>query len=503
LVDLRRRAGFIMMTTRRECLVGISAMALAACKSSGPTRPPAQSAEGRPINKPSPGGGDASLHNYTPEAFGAVGDGVTNDSEAIAEMSDAINRKGGGAQIVLRATTYIVGQQLGLNQSTASPGYGFTPAPVLTLDGCARPIKILGNGARLRCADGLRFGTFDPATGQPTYHSLPYTEWGERSAPYEAMILIQNCTGDVYVEDLELDGNLSSLRMGGPYGDTGWQLPADGLRLVNNRGNETIVRVHSHHHARDGVLIIGIADRATPSVFQALNSEYNARQGCSLIAGKKYSFENCQFNHTGKAGLMSAPGAGFDLEAELAPIREISFSTCEFSNNAGVGMGADSGDIENVTFDSCRFVGTTNWSAWPNKPYIRFKDCAFVGTLVHAFSDPDPQRAAQFSNCSFLDDPALTPTKEVYSFAGACVNLAVSQNVLFDGCRFDLKFASVLPWSWYAIYNNCIMSQFSTELAHPKGTYTGKCQINGTVELDGAVIHGDVTVNGQLVPRTA
>jgi hypothetical protein len=200
---------------------------------------------------------------------------------------------------------------------------------------------------------------------------------------------------------------------------------------------------------------------------------------------------------------MSAPGAGFDLEAEDSPIREIGFSGCEFSNNSGVGLVADSGDTEGVTLDNCRLIGTTVWSAWPNKPRFRFNNCQFIGAVVHPFSDSDPARAARFTNCSFLDDPSLTPTGQVYSAGDPCVNMAVSDNVLFDGCQFDLKYTSVLPWSWYALYNNCTMNQASAVHAHPAGTYSGVCTINGAVDTYGIVVAGDLTINGQLMPRAS
>jgi len=433
----------------------------------------------------------------TPEQFGAVGDGVTNDTAAFAAMTSYVNRRRGG-DIALRPTTYIVGAQA----PDPLAGYSFGPVDIMHFQGCSKPLSIAGNGARLRCANGLRFGTFDPATGQPTYHSMPYTASGERASPYRAMIMAEGCSGGIDIRDIELDGNLGRLWIGGQYGDTGWQLPACGLWLGANACNEQVTNVYSHHHALDGVYIDGVADRISLSTLQQVVSEYNARQGCSIVGGRNYAFANCRFNHTGKAGLMSAPGAGVDIEAEVKPIRDLSFLSCEFSNNTGVGMVADSGDSEGARFDGCRFVGTITWSAWPYKPHFRFANCQFVGAVVHAFPDQDPDRATQFINCAFLDDPTLSPTGQVYGPSQSIVNLAESVNVLFDGCRFDLQKESLLPWSWNAIYNNCTMSQVSTDLAHPKGTYTGICRIDGNIELYGAIILGDLTVNGQLMPRT-
>ena len=436
--------------------------------------------------------------NYiTPEQFGARGDGITNDTVAFQKMSAFINQRRGGV-IALRSTTYLVGQQEG---SDPAGIYAWAPSDVMAFKRCNKQLAIIGNGARLRCTDGLKYGTFDPATGLPTSHPMPYTGRGEAAAPYTAMIRAEGCTGGVDISNLELDGNVRGLLVGGQYGDIGWQLPADGLALFNNNCREQVTQVYSHHHGRDGFYVDGAPGRLSSSVLQNVVGEYNGRQGCSLVAGCNYSFVNSKFNRTGRAGLMSPPAAGVDIEAEVETIRNIKFSGCEFSDNYGVGLLADSGDTQGVTVENCRIIGTTNWSAWPYKPDFRFSGCEFVGAVVHPFPDPDPTRATQFTNCAFLDDPALSPTGEVYQLDEPIVNMAESVNVLFDACQFKLTNQLVLPWSWNAIYNNCTMSQLSPTLAHPKGTYRGVCTIEGPVELYGAIIEGSLTVNGQLVPQ--
>src|SRR5437763_16190605 len=241
-----------MLMRRRECLALIGMLTIAGCGSGGSSGgPPAGAGAPTPPPTPAP---TPTPQTFTPESFGATGDGITNDTHAFAQLSAAVNAAGGGT-VILRGTTYLVGAHV----PDPASAYAFGPGTIMKFDGCAQDLKIMGNGARLRCADGLRFGTFNPLTGLPTQHSLPYYETGELASPYLAMISVENCRGVVYIENVELDGNLANLLIGGPYGDTGWQIPAYGLRLVNNLGSEHITNVHTHHQPVDGVLIDGAA----------------------------------------------------------------------------------------------------------------------------------------------------------------------------------------------------------------------------------------------------
>ena len=490
-----------MKLTRRESLAALITLGVASGCNFSPaaTWTPARAspADGS-SNKPAPGSGMALLDQFTPEDFGATGDGQTNDTEAFQRMSEAVNANGGGT-IILSKTTYIVGA----HRADPDSLYAFPPADIMKFQGCSRPLTIMGNGARLRCADGLRYGTFDRATGLPTHHPMPYVEYGENASPYVGMLNIRDCTATVVVRDLELDGNCQGLTIGGTFGDTGWQIPAMGLWLWNNTGGEQLENIHTHHHGQDGMYLTAASDRTASTYVKNVISEYNARQGCTVGGGANYSFVDCKFNHTGRAGLVSAPAAGFDIEAEQNPIRNLDFTGCEFSNNVGLGMGADSGDSEGAKFDNCRFIGTDCYAAWPRKPFFTFSNCLFVGMIVQTYRDSDnPEKAAKFVGCTFCDDPALSPTGQVYG--GFIADLgAGDQNVLFDNCRFDVRHKALLPYTAKCIYNNCTMFQASDELSFPRGTYTGTNTIVGNVSVVGySTVMGQLTVNGQLVPRT-
>jgi hypothetical protein len=179
----------------------------------------------------------------------------------------------------------------------------------------------------------------------------------------------------------------------------------------------------------------------------------------------------------------------------------LSFGSCEFSNNSGAGVVGDSGDSEGATFTDCLFVGTTTWSAWPAKPKFSFANCRFVGSICHTYSDTDASRATQFTGCSFLDDPALSPTGQVYGLFIADLGSG-DTNVLFDSCNFTLANAALLPWTLSALYNNCTMSQTASGCAYPRGTYTGTDTIEGNVALYSSKVVGQLTVNGQVIPPT-
>jgi hypothetical protein len=343
---------------------------------------------------------------------GAVGDGATNDTGALQKAAELLQRAGGG-ELTIPPGVYIVGEQTAKTDPGAS-GPFYQDADMFKVQGLAC-LKVSGYGATLRIAEGLRYGGFDPATGEPTDVTS-----GQAFAAHVGRILEIAACAEVWIEGLELDGSNEALLLGGQWGDVDKQTAAAGI-WVNMCLNVTIVDVHSHHHGLDGVTVLhldGPPEKKKPHRLVRVVSEYNGRQALSWIGGWGLECTDCKFNHTGRAinggqPLMSAPRAGLDIEPNGGTdqiSREGLFTRCEFVNNAGAGVVAAAGDGGYSTFVDCTFWGTTNYSLYVTKPGMKFSECRIHGTAVHASDghtdadpSPNPALATSFEDCTFED----------------------------------------------------------------------------------------------------
>jgi hypothetical protein len=424
------------------------------------------------------------------------------NTAAFGRASAAINRAGGGT-LRIPPGIYRVGVQRRPMGGVRGPHQ--VADPIILIEGCRSPVAIVGSGATLRAANGLRFGAFNPTTGAIHKSRLPFLDPSYR-AEAPVMVYVRHCSGSVRIEGLELDGNRQNYVLGGEWGDAGRQIGGDGLICEGNTGGVLIKDLRSHNHGRDGMMLVhgGLTARSPryPVSLSNIWCDRNGRQGLSWVGGTQLTATQCRFTRTARGAWGSAPGAGLDIEAEGSVCRNGRFVECEFSDNGGVGMVADSGDSADMVFERCKFIGTTSWSAWPRKPGMRFVDCLFVGSIVQTFGDPDPRRAAQFIGCRFHADPSLSPTGAIHG--GYLADLgAGATNVLMKNCSFRAIAPGVaLPWTPADVrYENCTFHQVGKGDSYPRGVFTGTNTITsaGKVELWGSRFVGRVTLNGRVL----
>ena len=352
--------------------------------------------------------------------FGAVGDGRTNDQPAFERAAAFFNQRAltpagtGRAELRIPAGLYLMGRQ----------DADFKGPDVLRLVGC-RNLAIVGADSattEIRYVDGLRFGAFDPATGQ-AYESPKafFTTWSY-GALGGTCIALESCEG-VEVANLNLNGNSPHLRLGGHWGDTGIQLSFDGI-FVHDSRRIVLRRLAVHHFGRDGVQVLNrlaksLDDPAREGiVLERSTYDYNGRQGLSITGVNGLRAVECSFSHTARVPnlatghvLFSNPAAGIDMEPEGGYVANVEVLRCRLVDNGGQALvsdrppGVHPPTTRNIRLTDCTFWGTTNWSAWVTQPGFVFTGCRFYGAFVHGCDAGSEAEATQFRSCTFEDKP--------------------------------------------------------------------------------------------------
>ncbi|MEO8454694.1 MAG: right-handed parallel beta-helix repeat-containing protein [Sphingomicrobium sp.] len=281
----------------------------------------------------------------TPEAFGAVGDGLTDDYPAFQRMVAAVNSAGRGTVTLTPGRTYFLNTYVRANNGVTD----------VTFRGCSGLI-IEGNGAAISTkGDFFR---------------------DERTTRGLAGLRFEDCS-NVQLRNLQLIGNVQ--RTTRPATLT--EAPTHGLTF-GGCSDVTLDGVTARHFAADGLYIresmVATGGRYRASRrFTVRNSRFlfNARQGLSVIQLRDATFDGCDFSYTGYIDAQSnagaygnhAPSAGVDIEPNYTPStrRAVDFLTgninlreCRMMGNLGGALLAaevhgTEPTMENVTIEAC------------------------------------------------------------------------------------------------------------------------------------------------------
>ena len=266
-------------------------------------------------------------HTLNVRDFGAKGDGITDDYEAMRSAAEALCSVPAATLIYPRGTYRI-------NRYRITGGPAHNSVTNIRYLGC-KGVKIIGEGAKIDVKGTFRRTVgYSDATNVFSYESSVI--------PFEMI----DSTG-FRISGFDINGNVNMMSR-----DPGVVEGSMAGILTTNCKDYLISNVNVHHFATDGITLGGnslVADQQVE--LRNVTSTYNARQGLSIIQVRHAAIINSAFSFNGRTGQygIHAPAAGVNVQALRRPPEEDVYT----------GL---------VTFDNCRFeenIGPQFISAWP------------------------------------------------------------------------------------------------------------------------------------------
>jgi hypothetical protein len=251
--------------------------------------------------------------DFTPEQFGAVGNGRADDYPALVRLAAEVSRAGAGIVRFGAGKTYRIDRFLSTRTPSQS-GVGhidFRGCNGLTIDLNGSTIDVKGDFHR---SGDVR---------------------GSHSSAHAVVPLNLEACSDVIVRGGTLNGNagLTSADRGVAEG------PGHGI-LIMGCSRVRLEGLHVHHFTADGVYIRGRSGRVSRDIrLTNVRLTNNARQGLTNSGAVGVVATDCAFSETGRTGgdYSRAPGAGVDIEPALQYDLPSDFRAerCRFDNNRG------------------------------------------------------------------------------------------------------------------------------------------------------------------------
>lgn len=261
---------------------------------------------------------------FTPEQFGASGDGRTDDHAALVRLASAVSRAGGGTIRFARGRRYRIDQVLATREpNRVDIGHvAFIGCNGLTIDLNGATIDVKGDFHR--AAGGRR---------------------GRQSSAHAVIPLFFEGCSNLTVRNGIMNGNAGLTTAD----DSVAEGPGHGILLIGC-SRVQLEDLHIHHFTGDGVYIRAARNRRSSRDIRLANVRLtnNARQGLTIAGAAGVTALDCDFSATGRTGgaYHRSPGAGVDLEPghDYDLPSDFRAERCRFEDNRGSAVVAGSPD---------------------------------------------------------------------------------------------------------------------------------------------------------------
>ena len=287
--------------------------------------------------------------------FGAVGDGVTDDYQALKNAFSYVNKKSGNVILEFPKGIYYIDRvykanDLGVKLTDPSEAWEGSKNEEIThlFLKDASDFKLIGNGSTIKVKGDYQ-------------KTIDADLWGSKyTFKYPILpFVFLNCS-NFSMEGFDINGSgdqttreSSSIAEAYGYGV-----------LLQNASNFVIKDIYTHNWVTDG-LIVGHLGWVKNGEFINVVSEHNARQAISIDLAKNIVFRNSKFSYAGQleGGTYGSHslGAGLDIEPEGGateenPTENIVFEDSEFSHNIGAEIFATWDVAKNIYFKRCKII---------------------------------------------------------------------------------------------------------------------------------------------------
>jgi hypothetical protein len=361
----------------------------------------------------------------------------SNNTEGFLKLSEWLKGKK-DISITFPKGIYYIGQQKNSPKTVVE-----NIQNIFTIEN-ASGITIIGNGAKIKYVDRLMYGAFEIGSKKKMTHNTAFSK-AENAAYPGNCIKIYN-SNNINISNLELDGNIEKMIIGGRYGDVGIQLWHRGFYIINSY-DVRLKQVNVHHFGLDGIELSNEILKTGKSPYQLtlsnVSCKYNGRQGISWVGGNGLFIENSTFSYSGRANICSAPGAGIDIEPEVAMCKNGLFVNCKFEDNCGPGFVSDLYKLKtaNIVFNACTFYGTTACAVWAHNADIHINNSTIIGQILSPAGGGENEKTV-INHCDIYDYNSQTNKKAF--FTNFLIDAGGGQKFYeIVGSTFYLKYAKL------------------------------------------------------------